>query len=162
LLCPRLMRRAARPTLDGCLPPRDTLKQHTPLEVAMRVDAHEQRALQLEHAATLLGDPAADPDIGPSLIENYWAAGFHWVAYGCQRKHGRHKENHTGLGRYLDELGDADIAVRWNRLERTRQGALYAYNAALRCPTLSGPVTIGRPSVVGQPHDTETNAQCHA
>ncbi len=37
----------------------------------MRADAHEQRARQLEHAITILGDPSADPDIVPSLIENY-------------------------------------------------------------------------------------------
>jgi hypothetical protein len=40
-------------------------------EVGMRADGHQQRALQLEHAIGLLGDPAVDPDIGPSLIENY-------------------------------------------------------------------------------------------
>jgi len=97
----------------------------------MRADAHEQRAHQLEHAIALLGDSATDPDIAPSLIENYWAAAFHWLAYGCQRKHGKHKENHTQLGKYLDDLGEHDMAVRWSRLERTRQGAMYAYSAAL-------------------------------
>ncbi|WIG61452.1 MAG: hypothetical protein OJF49_004200 [Ktedonobacterales bacterium] len=97
----------------------------------MRVDAHQQRALQLEHAISLLGDPAADADIGPSLIENYWAAAFHWIAYGCQQKHGQHKENHTQLGRYLRDLGEPVIATRWDALERTRQGAMYAYNATL-------------------------------
>jgi hypothetical protein len=100
-------------------------------EDGMRADGHEQHALQLEHALTLLGDPAIDPDIAISLIEHYWAAAFHWVAYGCQQKHGKHKENHTQLGRYMDELGEPDIAVRWNRLERARQGAMYAYSTAL-------------------------------
>jgi hypothetical protein len=97
----------------------------------MRVDAHEQRALQLEHAIALLGDPAADPDIIPSLIENYWGAAFHWIAFGCQRKHGQHKENHTQLGRYLRDLGEPTIGVAWDRLENKRQGAIYAYTTAL-------------------------------
>jgi len=101
------------------------------LEVAMRADAHQQRAQQLEHATILLGDPAADPDIGPSLIENYWAAAFHWLAFGCQQKHGKHKENHTQLGRYLDDLAESDMADHWNRLERTRHRAMYAYQVAL-------------------------------
>lgn len=79
----------------------------------------------------MLGDPAADPDIAPSLIENYWSAAFHWIAFGCQQKHGKHKENHTMLGRYLRDLGEQALATHWDALERTRQGALYAYNAAL-------------------------------
>jgi hypothetical protein len=97
----------------------------------MRADAHQQRALQYEHAIITLGDPSADLDLGPALIEAYWAAAFHWVAAACQAKHGKHKENHTQLGRYLDEIGEPDIAIHWNRLERTRQGAMYAYSAAL-------------------------------
>jgi hypothetical protein len=63
----------------------------------MRADAHEQHARQLEHANDVLSDPAADPDISISLIENYWGAAFHWIAFGCQQKHGKHKENHSGL-----------------------------------------------------------------
>lgn len=97
----------------------------------MRADAHQQRAQQLEHSASALGDPAADPDQAPGLIELYWGAAFHWIAYGCQQKHGKHKENHTQLGRYLEDLGEPGMAVHWNRLERTRQGAMYAYNADL-------------------------------
>jgi hypothetical protein len=97
----------------------------------MRADGHEQHALQLEHAITVLGDPAADPDIALSLIENYWAAGFHWIAYGCQQKHGRHKENHTQLSRYLRDLGEPTIGAAWDRLENRRQGSMYAYHTAL-------------------------------
>lgn len=96
----------------------------------MRLDAHEQRARQLEHAIAILGDPTADPDIVPSLIENYWGAAFHWVAYGCQRKFGKHKENHTQLGRYLRDLGEPTMATRWDSLEHIRQSAMYAYSAA--------------------------------
>jgi hypothetical protein len=97
---------------------------------SVKVDAHEKRALQLEHAIAVLGDPTADPDIVPSLIENYWAAAFHWIAVGCQRKHGQHKENHTQLGRYLRDLAETAIATHWDALERARQGALYAYSAS--------------------------------
>lgn len=96
----------------------------------MRADAHQQRAQQLEHAITVLGDPAADPDLVPSLIENYRGAAFHWVANGCQRKYGKHKENHTQLGRYLRDFGEPTIATHWDSLEHIRQNAMYAYNAA--------------------------------
>jgi hypothetical protein len=50
-------------------------------EPIMRADAHQQRALRLEHALTLLGDPAADPDIVPTVVESYWGAAFHWIAF---------------------------------------------------------------------------------
>ena len=90
----------------------------------MRVEAHERRALQLEHAITVLGDPAVDADIAPALIESYWSAAFHWIAYGCQQKHGQHKENHTQLARYLRDHAESVVADHWDTLERTRQGPL--------------------------------------
>ena len=96
----------------------------------MRADAHQQRAQQFEHAIAALGDPSADPDLGPTLIENYWAAAFHWIAFGCQAKHGRHKENHTQLARYLRDNGEPAIGDAWDRMELTRQGAMYAYGTA--------------------------------
>jgi hypothetical protein len=96
----------------------------------MRLDAHQQRAEQLEHALTALGDPTVDPDMAPGIIEMYWGAGFHWIAYGCEQKHGKHKENHSHLARYLKDLGEPAIGAAWDRLESTRQGAMYAYHAA--------------------------------
>jgi hypothetical protein len=66
----------------------------------------------------VLGDLASDPDLAPSLIEIFWAAAFHWIAHGCQRKHGQHKENHTQLNRYLRDLGEPAIADHWDQLER--------------------------------------------
>lgn len=54
----------------------------------MRADAHQQRALQLEHALDVLGDPAKDLDIVPAVVENYWGTAFHWIAFACQQKHG--------------------------------------------------------------------------
>src|SRR5690348_3997367 len=39
-----------------------------------------------------MGDPATKPYLARAVIELYWAAAFHWIAYGCQRKHGKHKE----------------------------------------------------------------------
>jgi len=96
----------------------------------MRADAHQQRALQLEHTISAVGDPNADPDHAPGLVELYWGAAFHWIAYGCQQKHGKHKENHTQLGRYLRDLGESVIGDAWDRLELKRQGAMYAYAAS--------------------------------
>jgi hypothetical protein len=97
----------------------------------MRLDGHEQHALEIEHAISLLGDPAADPKVTISLMENYWAASFHWVAVGCQKRHGKHKENHTQLAKYLRDLGESDAATHWDNREGSRQGAMYAYQYTL-------------------------------
>src|SRR5262245_10188052 len=55
----------------------------------MRADAHQKRALQLEHALDILGDPATDPDIVPSVVENYWGAAFH-LLFGAEAPAFRH------------------------------------------------------------------------
>jgi len=67
----------------------------------MLADAHRQAAEDIERAITGLGDPHAKPYLGRSIIEMYWGASFHWIAYGCQQKHGKHKENHTKLVSYV-------------------------------------------------------------
>lgn len=43
----------------------------------MKAETHQQRALQLEHANDILGDPERDPGVAPTMIENYWGAAFH-------------------------------------------------------------------------------------
>jgi hypothetical protein len=68
-------------------------------------DAHRQAALDLERSIADLGDPAVNPWNARAIIELYWGTAFHWVAYGCQVKHGKHKENHTKLISYLRDLG---------------------------------------------------------
>ena len=64
---------------------------------AVLSDAHRQAALDIERAIGDLGDPTARPYLSRSLIEVYCGAAFQWIAYGCQRKHSKHKENHTKL-----------------------------------------------------------------
>lgn len=78
----------------------------------MLADMHRQAALDNEQAATLLGDPATRSFVRRAIIELYWGASFHWIAYGCQRKHGKHKENHTKLVSYLRDQGE-DAMAAW-------------------------------------------------
>lgn len=97
----------------------------------MLADAHRQAALDLEQSIADMGDPAVKPYLARAAIELYWAAAFHWIAYGCQTKHGKHKENHTKLGRYLRDLGEPGIGGLWDALEVRRQGGLYGHQASL-------------------------------
>lgn len=95
----------------------------------MLADAHRQAALDIEQSLAKLGDPAVEPFVGRLLIEAYWGAAFHWIAYGCQQKHAKHKENHTQLSRYLRDLGEVTIGQQWDRLDQTRQGGWYGHQA---------------------------------
>ncbi len=93
----------------------------------MLADAHQQAALDLEQSIADMGDPAAKPYLARAVIELYWASAFHWIAYGCQTKHGKHKENHTKLGRYLRDISEPTVADWWDRLEEKRRGGLYGH-----------------------------------
>ena len=73
-------------------------------------DDHRTAAEEIERTLSDMGDPATKPYIGRTVIESYWGAAFHWIAYGCQRKHGKHKENHTHLVTYLRDLGETTLS----------------------------------------------------
>ncbi len=97
----------------------------------MVADAHRSAADELEQAIADLGDPATKPYIGRTVIENYYGAAFHWIAYGCERKHGKHKENHSGLVSYLRALGELTTATRWHDLEDLRNGGWYGHRNSI-------------------------------
>src|SRR5262245_53860597 len=97
----------------------------------MLADAHQQAALDIERSIDDLGDPAAKPWNARALIELYWSAAFHWVACGAQRKHGKHKGNHTKLTQYLNDLGEPGIGHNWEAMENGRRGGLYGHHTTL-------------------------------
>jgi hypothetical protein len=96
----------------------------------MLENAHRQAALDIEQALSDMGDPAAEPYLGRSIIELYWGAAFRWIACGCQRMHGKHKENHTKLVSYPRDMGEPAISEVWNRLDEVRRGGWYGHQAA--------------------------------
>ncbi|HLY30340.1 MAG TPA: hypothetical protein VKQ36_04900 [Ktedonobacterales bacterium] len=96
----------------------------------MLVDAHRQAALDMEQTIATLGDPAVHPYISRLLIEAYWGASFHWIAVGCQEKHGKHKENHTQLAKFLRDQNEDTIAAIWDRLDERRRAGWYGHQTA--------------------------------
>ena len=97
----------------------------------MNGDAHRDAALELEHSIADLGDLstlASRPYNGRALIELYWGAAFEWIVYGCQRLHGKHKEKHEGLARFLRDVAETKIADTWTVLEGLRQGGFYGHH----------------------------------
>lgn len=78
----------------------------------MLAEAHQQAALDIEHLIADAGDPVSKPYIRRGVIEMYWGSAFHWLAYGAQQKHGKHKGNHTHLVSYPRDIGEPEMASR--------------------------------------------------
>lgn len=91
----------------------------------MLADAHRQAAEDIERGIAAL---QATPNQGRLLIEAAWGACFHFIAYGCQVKHGQHQESHARLGSYLNSLGEPDAAQWWIQADRLRQGGWYGHS----------------------------------
>ena len=87
----------------------------------LRGDAYRQAALDSEQAFTMLGDPAANPALSRSIIELYWGASFHRLAYGSDRKHGK----------FLRDIGRIAMAARWDALNSGRRGGGYGHYTSL-------------------------------
>ncbi len=85
----------------------------------MLADAHRQAAEDIERGIMAL---QATPNQGRLLVEAAWGASFHYIAHGCQVKHGQHHESHAHLGSYLNSLGEPDAAQWWAQIDRLRQG----------------------------------------
>lgn len=96
----------------------------------MKEADHRQAAEDIEAVQPDLSASAAGPRANRVLIETYFGAAFHWIAYGCERKHGKRKENHTKLVTYLRELGAPETAERWRVLEEIRNGGWYGHRNA--------------------------------
>lgn len=95
----------------------------------MLADAHRDAALDIEDTLARMSDPAAWPRANRMLIDGYWGASFHWIAYGCQQKYAKHKEKHSGLVAFLREIGEPDVAVWWEALENIRNAGWYGHQA---------------------------------
>jgi len=93
----------------------------------MNADAHKTAAEELDRSIADLGDPATRPYNRRAIIELYWGASFEWLAYGTDHKHGKHKENHEGLVRFLRDVGEPVMADLWTALEGIRRGGFYGH-----------------------------------
>jgi hypothetical protein len=83
-----------------------------------------------------------------SAIEGAWGAAFHWIAFGCDTKHGKHQESHARLGTFLRSLGETSTADNWERLDQVRQGGWYG--SKTDPTTQRAALDILRKSIYGQ------------
>jgi hypothetical protein len=88
----------------------------------MLAAAHRKAAEDVEATITPL---ASSPQAARIVIEGAWGAVFHWIAFGCETKHGQHQESHARLTSFLHARGEAAVAGWWDQLDRLRQGGWY-------------------------------------
>ena len=60
-----------------------------------------------------------------AYVELSFGMASHLLSAGAQRRHGLHREKHEGLGRWLREGGQADVAGRGAERESMRVGRWY-------------------------------------
>ena len=90
----------------------------------MLAEAYRKAAEDREKSIVKL-QPDVDPDVARLAIEGAWGAAFHWIAFGCQTKHGRHQESHARLVSFLNNLGEGSTAAWWQSIDSLRQGGMY-------------------------------------
>ena len=95
--------------------------------MTVNTDDHRQAAEDIEAILPDLSGSAAGPRANRALIEMYYGAAFHWIAFKCQLQYGRHKENHFKLVSYLRDLGEPAISERWRLVEEIRNGGWYGH-----------------------------------
>jgi len=88
----------------------------------MREADHRATAEELEQTIQQLQSIGGSPRV---IIETAWGAGYHWTAYGCQRKYGKHSDKHQGLVKYLEGLNETWAADIWRDFEVVRTGGWY-------------------------------------
>lgn len=89
----------------------------------MLAEGHRKAAEGIENGMAQVQN--LDAGAARVVIEAAWGAGFHWIAYGCETKYHKHQNNHTRLGRFLRDLGEATVAKLWEDLDNARQGGWY-------------------------------------
>ena len=88
----------------------------------MLADAHRVAEEDIDATIATLG---ASPRASRLIIEGAWGAAFHWIAFACQTKHGKHQESHARLGTFMRSQGEKSAADNWERLDQIRQGGWY-------------------------------------
>ena len=94
----------------------------------MRADAHSSAPFKPEHGSTSLGDPAKISTSLPAVVENYWGAAFHWIAFGCSRNMASIRRTTRNSPTICATLGEPIVADQWDRLEHAGQGAMTPSN----------------------------------
>ncbi len=84
--------------------------------------AHQRAAEDIDATITPL---VVSGQAARVVIEGAWGAAFHWIAFGCETKHGQHQESHARLATFLRTIGEPAVGAWWDQLDRLRQGGWY-------------------------------------
>ena len=89
----------------------------------MNADGHLRKSEELWHSIDkLLSEP--DEDV-VAIVELAFGMCHHLIAYGAERRFGRHIDTHAGTAALLRENGAPEIANAFEQLGTLRQGRFY-------------------------------------
>lgn len=89
----------------------------------MRAEGHKTKADELWHAIERLIDEPEEDVV--AIVELSFGMCHHLIAYGMERKHGRHIDTHAGVTKLLREVGATEIADAFEMVGSLRQGRFY-------------------------------------
>lgn len=91
----------------------------------MNADGHLQKAQELEGTIEfLMSDPQKERHVA-SIVETFYGAAQHLIAYALQTRHGTHLDTHAGVARLLREQDHEEIADLFVELDELRMGRWY-------------------------------------
>lgn len=88
----------------------------------MKAESHLLKAEEIEVTINFIKD---DPSHVSSLVELVYGCVIHYLAYGCEKKFGRHLDTHVRLQRFLREKDESEIAAVFGTLDSIRHGRWY-------------------------------------
>lgn len=89
----------------------------------MKGERHYEKAEEIMESIYQLAEDDGKHVV--SIVELCYGAAQHYIAYGCEKKYGRHFDTHAGMPRLLREMGEDDIAIAFEQIDTFRHGRWY-------------------------------------
>jgi hypothetical protein len=90
----------------------------------MKAEKHLDRALKIEEALKKLLPDEKGENVA-AIVELTYGLIQHLLAYGCERKFGKHLNTHVGLANFLVTKDASEMAEIFRRLDEFRAGRWY-------------------------------------
>jgi hypothetical protein len=90
----------------------------------MNVDGHRKKAGEIESSLKeLLPDSEGRHVV--AVVELTFGILLHWIAFGMEKKFGKHMDTHVGLPRELRRVGERKVAEVFETIDTFRAGRWY-------------------------------------
>lgn len=88
----------------------------------MNAESHLKKAGEIRKSIDLL---KSNEEHVISIVELIYGCSMHYLAYGCEKRFGTHKDIHTGLQRFLRERDKEKMSIAFGILDTIRHGRWY-------------------------------------